>query len=57
MRTPTADLYRVVAEQSLEKQVLKDIAEGNFHALNIVAVRCSMRARSMNFPSDMPANW
>src|SRR6202035_60518 len=44
-----AKLKRVVAELSLEKQVLKDIAEGNFKALNGVAVRSSMRGRGMNF--------
>jgi len=57
VRTRTTDLYRVVAELSLEKLILKDTAEESFHALNIVAERCSMRVRSMNFPSDIPANW
>jgi putative transposase len=40
-----AKLKRVVAELLLEKQVLKDIASGNFYALSGVAVRWSMREK------------
>ena len=52
-----AKLKRVVAELSLEKQVLKDIAEGNFSALSDVAVRWGMRGRSTNSRNDMLADW
>jgi hypothetical protein len=52
-----AKLKRLVAELSVEKKVLKDVADGNFQALNGVARRWSMRGRNMNSPSDMPAGW
>jgi putative transposase len=50
-----AKLKRVVAELSLEKQVLKDIAEGNLEALSGFAVRWNMRVRSMDCLSGMLA--
>jgi hypothetical protein len=42
-----SQLKRLVAEISLEKQVLKEIAEGNFKAPNGVGHQLSMRANSM----------
>ena len=41
-----AKLKRLVAELSLEKQILKDVASGNFLALSGDVVRWSMRERS-----------
>ena len=41
-----AKLKRLAAELSLEKQALRDVAEGNFQALSGVAVRWGMRERS-----------
>ena len=43
-----AKLKRLVSELSLEKLVLKDIASGNFQALNDSAVRSSMRVPHMD---------
>jgi hypothetical protein len=40
-------LKRLVAELSLEKQVLKDIAEGNFQAPGGVGRQSSTRVSSM----------
>jgi putative transposase len=41
-----AKLKRLVAELSLEKQILKDVASGNFRALSGGVVRWSMRAKN-----------
>jgi transposase-like protein len=41
-----AKLKRLVAELSLEKQILKDVASGNFRALSGDVVRWSMSERS-----------
>jgi transposase-like protein len=48
-------LKRLVAELSLEKQILKDVAEGNFQALSGGVARSGMCARRTGFPSGMPA--
>ena len=41
-----AKLKRLVAELSLEKQILKDVASGNFSAMSGGVVRWSVRAKS-----------
>jgi len=50
-------LKRLVAELSLAKLVLNDIASGNFSARSGGAVRCLMRALSMGSVSGGRANW
>jgi putative transposase len=50
-----AKLKRLVAELSLEKQILKDVASGNFWALSGGVVRWSMCAKSTKSVSAMPA--
>ena len=48
-------LKRLVAELSLEKQVLRDVARGNFYALSGVVVRWSMRGSNTSCQNGMPA--
>src|SRR5580704_16541864 len=50
-----AKLKRLVAELSLEKQILKDVAEGNFYALSGDVARSGMLARTIECRSGMPA--
>jgi putative transposase len=50
-----AKLKRLVAELSLEKQILKDVAEGNFQALSGGVARSGMHARTTKYRSGMPA--
>ena len=50
-----ARLRRLVTELSLEKQVLKDVAEGIFLALNGGVARSGMHASSIGCRSGMPA--
>jgi hypothetical protein len=50
-----AKLKRLVGELSLEKQILKDVAEGNFEAPSGGGARSDMHARTTAFRSDMPA--
>src|SRR2546422_9478173 len=48
-------LKRLVAELSLEKQVLRDVAQGNFEAPSGGVVRESVHARNTDFPSGTAA--
>ena len=50
-----AKLKRLVAELSLEKQILKDVAEGSFQALSGDVARSGMLARTIDCQSGMPA--
>jgi hypothetical protein len=48
-------LKRLVADLSLEKQVLKDVASGNLYAPNGAVRRLKASGRSMASPNAMPA--
>ena len=48
-------LKRLVAELSLEKQVLRDVAQGNFRALSGGVVRWSVRGSNTGCRNGMPA--
>jgi len=48
-------LRRLVTELSLEKQVLKDVAEGNFQALNGDVPRYSMPESNIGYRSGVRA--
>ncbi len=46
LQRENAKLKRLGAELSLEKQILKDVAEGNFSAPSGAGARWNMRAES-----------
>jgi hypothetical protein len=50
-------LKRLASDLIVGKLVLKDIASGNFEALNDVVTPYSMRSRSMLCRSELRAAW